>query len=69
MGFPFIGGSCFSLIFIRLQFFRLSELESEKKLWSDGLLSNPNVRKGTALFALLLVMTVNFVPLRSNIYL
>ena len=45
-------------------FHRLTELESEKKVWTDGLLNNPNLRKGTALFALLLVVSLNLGPLR-----
>ncbi len=38
---------------------RIKELESEKNLWTDRVLSSPNVRKGTALFAILLVVSVN----------
>ena len=50
-------------------FSRLSELESERKLWSDGgLLKSSNFKKGTALFALLLVVGVNLGPLRLGIF-
>ena len=38
---------------------RIRELESEKNLWTEKVLNNPNVRKGTALFAILLVVSVN----------
>ena len=43
---------------------RLRELESEKTLWTDSVLNNSNVRKGTALFAILLLVSLNVGSLR-----
>ena len=43
---------------------RVRELESEKVLWTDTVLNGSNFKKGTALFALLLVVSLNFSSLR-----
>ena len=43
---------------------RLRELESEKSIWTHSVLSSANLRKGTALFTLLLVVSVNVTALR-----
>ena len=43
---------------------RLRELESEKTLWTGIVLNNSTARKGTALFALLLVVSLNLGSLR-----
>lgn len=46
---------------------KVRELESEKVLWKDTVLNGSNFRKGTALFAVLFVLTLNVSSL-SNIY-
>ena len=43
---------------------RLRDLESEKSIWSHSVLNSSNLRKGTALFTLLLVVSVNVSVLR-----
>lgn len=45
---------------------RLRELESEKSIWTENILNNSNVRKGSsvALFTLLLVVSLNLNTLK-----
>ncbi len=39
---------------------RVRELESEKTLWIDTVLNRSNLKKGTALFAILFMVSLNF---------
>ena len=39
---------------------RVRELESEKTLWTDSVLNGSNLKKGTVLLAVLLVVSLNF---------
>ena len=43
---------------------RVKELESEKTLWSDAVFNSSNLKKGTALFALLFVVSLNVSSLK-----
>ncbi|XP_059093189.1 cyclic AMP-dependent transcription factor ATF-6 alpha-like isoform X2 [Tigriopus californicus] len=46
---------------------KLRELESEKTIWMDTVLTSPNLKKGTALFALLFMVSLNVSSL-SGLY-
>lgn len=46
---------------------KLRELESEKTIWMDTVLNNSNLKKGTALFALLFMVSLNVSSL-SGLY-
>ena len=43
---------------------RVNDLESEKMLWSDDVFNSSNLKKGTALFALLFVVSLNVSSLK-----
>jgi cell division protein FtsB len=43
---------------------KVRELESEKVLWMDTVLNRSNLKKGSALMALLFVITINVSSLR-----
>lgn len=43
---------------------RVRELESEKTLWVDTVFNSSNVKKGTALFTLLFVVSLNVSSLK-----
>jgi hypothetical protein len=47
---------------------RLRELESEKTIWTDRVLNSSSVRKGTALFTILLVVSINVGALRYTFF-
>jgi hypothetical protein len=43
---------------------KVRELESEKRLWTETLLSSSNGKKATAMFAVLFIVTLNMNSLR-----